>query len=86
MVGQYGILEPVKKCRVSPEKIGLVVVPGIAFDKKGNRLGRGKGYYDRFLELLPESVPRIGLAFDFQILPFLPVNPHDLSVDSTISA
>jgi len=85
-VGQYGILEPVKKCRIAPEKIGLVVVPGVAFDKKGSRLGRGKGYYDRFLASLPGSVPRIGLAFDFQILPYLPVYPHDLSVDSIISA
>jgi len=84
--GLYGILEPAEKCQLPLEKIDLVIVPGIAFDKKGNRLGRGKGYYDRFLKQLPRSTPRIGLAFDFQILPFLPVKPHDLCVDSIIFA
>lgn len=84
--GLYGILEPAKKCYLPVKKIDLVVVPGIAFDKKGNRLGRGKGYYDRFLKSLPRGTPRIGLAFNFQILPCLPVKLHDFSVNKTIFA
>lgn len=84
--GLYGILEPTKKCRLPLQKIDLVIVPGIAFDKGGSRLGRGKGCYDRFLESLPKTTPRIGLAFDFQVLPSLPVKPHDISVDKTIFA
>jgi len=84
--GLYGILEPAKKCYVPVKKIDLVIVPGVAFDKKGNRLGRGKGYYDRFLKSLPQGTRRLGLAFNFQILPCLPVNPHDFSVNKTIFA
>lgn len=84
--GLYGILEPAKRFYLPVEKIDLVIVPGVAFDKRGNRLGRGRGYYDRFLKLLSQHTSRIGLAFDFQILPFLPVKPHDLSVEKTIFA
>ena len=63
----------------------MVVVPGVAFDKKNNRLGRGKGYYDRFLKMLPFSTPTIGLAFDFQIVENLPVKePHDVPVSQVI--
>lgn len=84
--GIYAILEPVKKTRIPLEEIDLVLVPGLAFDRNGNRLGRGKGYYDRFLKSLPKDTPCIGLAFDFQILPSLPVKPHDFSVNRTIFA
>jgi 5-formyltetrahydrofolate cyclo-ligase len=72
MRGLYGISEPAIKRFVNLEDLDLVIVPGIAFDKKGNRLGRGKGYYDRFLRKLPEKSSSIGLAFDFQILPSIP--------------
>ena len=54
---------------IHPGSLDLVIVPGLAFDKKGNRLGSGKGCYDRFLKDLPPKVPSIGLAFDFQIFP-----------------
>lgn len=84
--GAYGILEPISKCRISPQKIDLAIVPGVAFDRRGKRLGRGKGYYDRFLKLLPKTTERIGLAFRFQILPSLPVKPHDISLGRTIFA
>jgi 5-formyltetrahydrofolate cyclo-ligase len=63
-----------------------VIVPGIAFDRKGNHLGRGKGYYDRFLEKLLPQTPTIGLAFDFQILPSLPATKTDIAVDRVIFA
>jgi 5-formyltetrahydrofolate cyclo-ligase len=84
--GFYGISEPTDKKSVSLKAIDLVLVPGVAFDKKGNRLGRGKGYYDRFLKRIPENRPSIGLAFDFQILPFVPTTNLDVSVKKIISA
>ncbi len=84
--GLYGIKEPRLKKPVALDKLDLVVVPGVAFDKKGNRLGRGKGYYDRFLSLLPPDTPRIGLAYDFQILPSVPVTCTDQPVNRVICA
>lgn len=82
--GPYGVWEPVAKTRVKPEDLDLIIVPGLAFDKKGNRLGRGKGYYDRFLGSLSDKTPSIGLAFDFQILPLIPTTVHDVSVRKII--
>jgi 5-formyltetrahydrofolate cyclo-ligase len=84
--GPYGILEPAVKKPISLKSLTLVIAPGLAFDKKGNRLGRGKGYYDRFLEILPEDVMSIGLAFDFQILPFIPTTKTDIAVKKVIFA
>jgi 5-formyltetrahydrofolate cyclo-ligase len=67
--------------------LGLVVVPGLAFDEAGNRLGRGLGYYDRFLERLPQDIPTVGLAFGFQRLRnFPPLEPHDITVTKTLFA
>ena len=82
--GPYGVLEPVMLAQVKPEDLDLVIVPGLAFDKKGNRLGRGKGCYDRFLCTLSEDTPSIGLAFDFQILPLVPTTRYDVSVKKII--
>lgn len=84
--GPYGVWEPVSKKPVSLKNLGLVVVPGLAFDKRGNRLGRGKGYYDRFLKTIPQNVPSVGLAFDFQVLPFVPATTTDVPVDKVIFA
>ena len=61
----------------------LIVVPGMAFDAAGHRLGRGKGYYDRFLTQHPQ-VHTIGLCFDFQLLPEVPAEPHDCCIDEII--
>ena len=84
--GRYGISEPMQKQFCDIEALDLVIVPGVAFDRRGNRLGRGKGYYDRFLDRLPKDTPSIGLAFDFQILPNLPATPTDVSVRRVIFA
>jgi len=84
----FGIYQP-KKDRVREvplQNIDLVVVPGIAFDRKNVRLGRGHGYYDRFLSGLPEKAKTIGLAFSFQILENLPKDSHDIPVWKTIAA
>lgn len=84
-IGPYGIAQPAaaESTRLQPEQIDLVIVPGVAFDRQNNRLGRGKGYYDRFLKSLPGDVPTIGLAFDFQIvdsLPALTLHDHPVSL------
>lgn len=84
--GLYGIGEPTDREYVSLDTIDLVIVPAVAFDKKGNRLGRGKGYYDRFLKELPQGKTSIGLAFDFQILPRIPVTAMDVPVQRTVFA
>jgi len=84
--GRYGICEPSAKRLMHPRDLDLVIVPGIAFDKKGNRLGRGKGCYDRLLKKLSERIPSIGLAFSFQILPAVPAKIHDVRVNKVIFA
>jgi 5-formyltetrahydrofolate cyclo-ligase len=82
--GSNGVLEPVTTTLVKPEDLDLIIVPGLAFDKKGNRLGRGKGCYDRFLIKLSKNTTSVGLAFDFQILPRIPITSHDVSVKKVI--
>jgi len=85
--GPYGIYVPRNGPRkVSLKEIDLIVVPGIAYDKNNMRLGRGKGYYDRFLarhEL--SSTKTVGLAFRFQVVDFLPSDPHDRPVSMVIT-
>jgi len=84
----FGICQPkAGKVREVPLRdIDLVIVPGVAFDKKNVRLGRGHGYYDRFMRCLPASTKTIGLAFDFQVVDRLPQDPHDVPVCKVIAA
>ncbi|MFH1441591.1 MAG: 5-formyltetrahydrofolate cyclo-ligase [Candidatus Omnitrophota bacterium] len=84
--GLYEIYEPEIKKFVNLENLDLVIVPGIAFDKKGNRLGRGKGYYDFFLHQIPPETVSIGLAYNFQILPEIPTTNEDKKVNKVIFA
>lgn len=84
--GLYELYEPAIKRFINLRDLDLVIVPGIAFDKKGNRLGRGKGYYDRFLSKLPRKTVSIGMAFAFQILPWIPATNEDKKVDRVIFA
>ncbi len=84
--GPYGVCEPAIKEYIKLDDLDLVIVPGVAFDKKGNRLGRGKGCYDYFLKKLPPRIASIGLAFDFQILPSLPTTPADVKMGKVIFA
>ncbi len=89
--GCMGIPEPKKSLRqesgriVDPQNIELVLVPGLAFDASGNRLGRGAGYYDRFLARLRPSTVLIGLAFECQVFESVPVEPHDRPVDFVVT-
>lgn len=81
--GHYGIKQPVQSpsSTVPLNEIDLVVVPGLAFDKANNRLGRGQGYYDRFLKDIPRDTPTVGLAFDFQLVDAIPcLEAHDIKV------
>lgn len=85
--GRFGIMEPHpdKLSLVQPEEIDIVLVPGIAFDRRGNRIGYGKGYYDRFLHAFKPSQLKIGLCFDFQLFDELPSDSNDVPVDCIIS-
>lgn len=82
--GAYGIEEPTGPPFLQPETIACIVVPGVAFDGKGNRLGRGKGYYDRLLPRLPQAY-KIGLCFPFQRVEQVPAEPFDICMDEVIS-
>jgi len=85
-IGAYGILEPPRSqiVPIEPNTIDLVIIPGIGFDKTGNRMGHGKGYYDRFLPLAKKAL-RIGLCFEFQIIDQIPTEPSDQKVDYIIT-
>lgn len=84
--GPYGVLEPAVERIVPASSLDLVLVPGVAFDARGHRLGRGKGFYDRFLRGLPLRTSLYGLAFDFQVLSSLPSEKHDVNVQRVITA
>ena len=84
--GTMGILEPRKrKSIVEARKLDLILVPGIAFDREGNRLGYGLSYYDRFMENLSPSTVTIALAYEFQVVPQVPVEGHDQKVNMIIT-
>jgi 5-formyltetrahydrofolate cyclo-ligase len=85
--GYRGILEPrpQRTRAVTPETLEVALVPGVAFDLRGGRLGFGIGFYDRLLSQLPQHIPTVGLAFDFQIIPRLPSQPHDVRLDAIVT-
>jgi len=87
LLGAFGVREPAEGDLnfVTPDKIDLVVVPGLAFDRRGGRIGYGKGYYDRLLSRLSSQVPRIALAFEFQVLDTVPQDVNDIQVDTIIT-
>jgi 5-formyltetrahydrofolate cyclo-ligase len=77
--GAYGIFEPCcKQTVVRPEEIDFVLVPGLAFDRQGGRVGFGRGYYDRFLCQLPVTARYCGLAFTMQVISHVPRLPYDI--------
>ncbi|MFH1645495.1 MAG: 5-formyltetrahydrofolate cyclo-ligase [Candidatus Omnitrophota bacterium] len=86
--GAFGIYEPKKEYieTVAVNDIDIIIVPGIAFDKEGNRIGHGGGYFDRFLHTLPRSILTIGLAFKCQILESINTLPWDIPVARLITA
>ena len=83
-IGKFGIHEPDERAReVAPEEIDFAVIPGVAFDRCGNRLGRGKGFYDRLLPAL--HCPKCGVAFSYQIFDDIPVDPWDIPMDAVVT-
>ncbi len=81
--GFFNIMEPIGKTFTEYEQIDVAVVPGMGFDSRCNRLGRGKGYYDCFLPLLPHAY-KIGICFDFQKMPGIPADANDVKVDEVL--
>lgn len=79
----FGIQESLGPHFTDYASIKLAIIPGMAFTPTGARLGRGKGYYDRLLPHL--HCPLIGIAFPFQMLPFLPQEPHDIPMNEVVS-
>ena len=83
--GALGVLEPSPEGRIAmnPESFDLVIIPGVAFDRQGGRLGYGKGYYDRFLE--QTTAFRLALAFNFQVLEKVPTEKHDVPMNGILT-
>jgi len=90
-VGMYKILEPRTELRNLPEKqinvesLDLIMVPGVGFDRRGGRMGHGKGYYDKLLQHARNDTPLVALAFECQIFDEIPVADHDIYMDKLIT-
>lgn len=82
--GSYGIEEPTGELFTDYTSIDFIAVPGVAFDRHGNRLGRGKGYYDRLLPHIP-SAYKAGICFPFQIVEEVPADRFDIRMDEIIT-
>lgn len=82
-IGYKGIPEP-SEGEIADDSTALVLMPGLAFDRQGHRIGYGGGFYDRFLSR--EHHPTIALCYDFQVLDHLETEAHDISVDAVLSA
>ena len=83
--GYAGIPEPIADAPIAQDENALVLMPGLAFDPKGNRMGYGGGFYDKFLQAEPNH-PTIALCYDFQMLPHLDTEAHDVPVDLVLWA
>jgi 5-formyltetrahydrofolate cyclo-ligase len=90
-VGMYKILEPRQELRTAPGKrvevteVDLIMVPGVAFDRTGARMGHGFGYYDKLLEHARPDTPLVALAFECQLFPEIPTQEHDIFMDKIIT-
>ena len=80
-VGAFGIIEPVGEVEVAADAIDLMIVPARAFTTKGDRLGRGGGFYDKYMSLEDFRAVKFGVAFACQVFDSLPTDPHDIPVD-----
>ena len=79
----FGILEPVGELYTDYDSIDMIVVPGVAFDRQGNRLGRGRGYYDKILKET-RAAKKVGICFDFQFVEEVPVDELDVRMDLVV--
>lgn len=85
VIGPFGIREPAADRPVPPQAIDLIVVPALAYDRRGNRLGRGGGFYDRFLAQPGLRAVTCGVAFSEQLVDRVPVGPHDRRVNLLVT-
>ena len=89
--GMYKILEPKSELRERPDKrvdareLDLVMAPGVAFDRRGARMGHGFGYYDKLLEHVRSDAPIVALAFECQLFPEIPTQDHDIFMDKILT-
>jgi len=86
----YGILEPsIEDSHINPNELDLIVVPGVAFDRNGGRMGYGAGFYDRYFKKINKDnikrIVKLALAYDFQVLEEVPMNVQDVPVDFIIT-
>jgi 5-formyltetrahydrofolate cyclo-ligase len=82
---QWGIPEPSPDSTPHNEAPNAALIPGLAFTPDGCRLGRGGGFYDRLLPMMGKNCRKIGVCFDFQLVPSLPTEPHDMRVDQVVT-
>ena len=81
----FGAMEPAGGTVLDPSELDLVIVPGVAFDRSGDRVGYGAGYYDRFLSRTRPGVPAVAIGFAVQIVPVVPAGRTDRRVDAIVS-
>lgn len=81
---QFGIGEPTGPLYAHTHSVEMIVVPGVAFDRNGNRMGRGRGFYDRLLKSTPHAY-KVGVAFDFQMFPSIPMEAFDVPMDCVVT-
>lgn len=87
---EYGILEPsIKEHHIDPNELDLIVVPGVAFDRTGGRMGYGAGFYDRYFKKINKdnikTIVKLALAYEFQVLEKVPMNEDDVPVNYIIT-
>jgi 5-formyltetrahydrofolate cyclo-ligase len=82
----FGVLEPESTLNaVNPKDIDLVLVPGLAFDKRGGRLGYGAGYYDSFLKEVKAEASKVAVAYSYQIIEKVPLEEHDVLIENILT-
>ncbi len=88
-IGAFSVQEPtdavIARQDIDFSLLQIAIIPGVAFDKHGHRLGYGQGYYDRFLNAHPLSCPVVGLAFEFQVFPEIRIEAYDAKVDYLVT-
>lgn len=84
--GNFGVREPNESCELATFDKAVCLVPGVGFDKTGNRMGYGKGYYDRYLSRSTAEICKIGVCYDEQLLEEIPTQEHDIKMDLVVSA
>lgn len=83
---KYGILEPNSfENKIDKDKIDLVILPGVVFDRQGGRIGYGGGYYDKYLMNMDKGIFKVALCYEFQLIDEVPSEPHDIKADFIIT-